>query len=224
MDMKVEIVVRGDGGGGDDAGSHLRACRAKRRLLHIRASDSAAPALTSALRGSQSAAPATKSALRASQISVLCLPRALHFEVDKVLRLLRTLHFEVYKVLRLPRNLRFEVHKVLRLPRFLSHMSKSHDALHLQSRNQSTSKITTASKLVLHLPRNRSKADPIPCACHEFSVFCKQRIGRTPRCRCNTLIQHQPLTPTVRTPIVCPHCLGNEKESMKPQVADVVLQ
>ena len=55
------------------------------------------------------------------------------------------------EVLRLPRNLRIEGHRVL--PRNLqtSHMSKSHDSLHL-SRNLSSSTITTMSK-VLHLPR-----------------------------------------------------------------------
>ena len=52
-----------------------------------------------------------------------------------------------------PHNLHFEVQKALCLPRSLqtSHMSKSHNSLHL-SRNQSAPKITTMSK-VLHLPR-----------------------------------------------------------------------
>ena len=83
----------------------------------------------------------------------LCLPQNLHFEVHHALCLRRNLHFEVHKVLRLPRNLHFEVDKVMRLPRNpqASHMSKSHDSLHL-SRNLSSSTITTMSK-VLRLPR-----------------------------------------------------------------------
>ena len=77
-----------------------------------------------------------------------------------------------------PRNLHIEVHQVLCLygsqvlcvPRNLqtSHMSKSHDSLHL-SRNQSASKITTMFK-VLRLPQNlhfESRAAPILCTCHE---------------------------------------------------------
>ena len=126
---------------------------------------------------------------------VLCLRRNLHFEVHKVLCLRRNLHFEVHEVLHLSRNLHCKVHKVLRLPRNLqtSHMSKSHDSLHL-SRNQSASTIATMSE-VLRLPRNlhfelkplrslapvtgstlgpatksrpqTTKAWGFPCVCHE---------------------------------------------------------
>ena len=120
-------------------------------------SQSACACHETALPGSQSAVPATKSALK------------------------------VHKVLHLPRNVHFQVHTVLHQQRFLktSHMSKSHDSLHL-SRNQSTSKITTMSK-ALCLPRNlhmevkplrslapvtksrlwSTKARGFPCACHE---------------------------------------------------------
>ena len=144
------------------------------------------PATKSAVRGSPSAAPATKSALRGSQAlclprnlhfevhKVLCLPRNLHFEVHKVLRVSRNLHFKVHQVLRLPRNLHFEVHKVLRLPRNLqtSHISRSHDSLHL-SRNSElvedhhhiqSAALATKSAFP-------SKAAPIPCTCHEKSTL-----------------------------------------------------
>ena len=110
--------------------------------------------------------------LRIKVHQALCLSRTLrvevhkvltlHVEVHQVLRLPRNLHFKVYQALRLPRNLHFEVHQTLCLPRNLqaSHMSKSHDSLHL-SRNPSS------STKVLHLPRKlhfevkqlRSKVD-----------------------------------------------------------------
>ena len=78
----------------------------------------------------------------------------LHFEVHKALYLPRSLHLRGSQMLHLPRNLHIEGDRVLCLPRKLqaSHMSESHDLLHL-SRNQSSSKITTMSK-VLCLPRN----------------------------------------------------------------------
>ena len=169
------------------------------RNLHFRGSQSAMPATKSTLRGAQSAAPGTRSAPRGSPSAAPATksalrgsprPRSLHFEVDKVLCLPRNLHFEVHKAPSLPRNLHFEGHKVLCLPRNsrnlqTSHMSKSNDSLRL-SRNQSSSKIITMSK-VLHLPRKlhfevkhvrslapvtksrlwTTKTRGFPCTCHE---------------------------------------------------------
>ena len=120
---------------------------------------------------------------------VLCLPQYLHFKVHQRLDLPRNLHFEVHQVLCLPRNLHFEVHKVLRLSRNLqrSHMSKSHDALHL-SRSLSSSTITTMSRVQSAAPATKlhfevkqlrtlapvtksrlwsTKTQGFPCACHE---------------------------------------------------------
>ena len=105
---------------------------------------------------------------------VLCLPRNLHIEVHQVLCPPQNLHFEVHQVLCLPGNLHFKVHQVLRLPRNLqtSHMSKSHDSLHL-SRTLRSLTITTMSK-VLCLPQKtafRSITAPSPCTCHEKSTL-----------------------------------------------------
>ena len=92
------------------------------------------------LRGSQSAAPATKSALGGSQIAVLATNSALRGSQNAV-PATKSAHrvspsaapatkSALQKVLRVPRNLQ------------TSHMSKSHDSLHL-SRNQRASKIVT---------------------------------------------------------------------------------
>ena len=71
-------------------------------------------------------------------------------------------------------------HKVLHLPPFLktNHMSKSHDSLHL-SRHQSTSKISTMSKV--HAPATKStskqnRSDPLR-ACHEKSRLWPPKRG-----------------------------------------------
>ena len=117
---------------------------------HLRA-QSAAPAPKSALLGSQSTAPATKSALRGSPISAVPATTPARRGSPNAAPATKSA-LQSSQVLLLPRNLHIEGHRV-RLPRNLqtSHMSKSHDSLHL-SRNQSGSKITTMSK-VLHLPR-----------------------------------------------------------------------
>ena len=108
------------------------------------------------------------------------LPRNLHFEARKVLCLPRNLHFALAKCCACHAICTSRVTKCcacheIWTSRFTkcctcheickqtSHVSKSHDSLHL-SRNQSTSKITTMSK-VLHLPRNLhlkyNRSDPL---------------------------------------------------------------
>ena len=121
-----------------------------------------------ALRGPRSAAPATKSALRGSPS-----PRNLHFEVHKALHLSRNLHIEGHRVLCLPRNLQ------------TSHMSKSHDSLHLSPPRRAA----PATKTAL-----RSKTAPIPCTCHEKSTLKHQNTRfplRLPR-KVTTMYQSAP--------------------------------
>ena len=103
--------------------------------------------------------------------------------------------FEVHPVLCLPRNLHFEGHQVLRLPRSrqTSHMSQSHDSLHL-SRNQSASTVTTTSK-VLCLQRNlHFEVSPLRshCTCHEKPTLDHQNTRfplRLPR-KVTTMCEH----------------------------------
>ena len=108
------------------------------RNLHFQV-HKVARATKSALRGSQSAVPAAKSALPGSQSAVL------------------------------PRNQHFEVHKVLCLPRNLQ-------TRHMSQKLQFTAPVTKSEHLDdPHLVQSaapatksayRSKAAPIPCACH----------------------------------------------------------
>ena len=76
---------------------------------------------------------------------MLCLPQNLHFEVHKVLYLPQNLHFEVHQVLRLPRNLHL---------------------LETKSAHRGSQSAAPATKYTF-----RSKAAPIPCACHEKSTL-----------------------------------------------------
>ena len=98
---------------------------------------SAVPAMKSALRGSQSPLPATKSALRGLPTAVPATKSALRGSPSAVPATRSAL--------------RGSQSAVPATKSATSHMSKSHDSLHL-SRNQSSSTITTMSK-ALHLPR-----------------------------------------------------------------------
>ena len=150
----------------------------------LRGSQSAVPATKSALQGSPTrAVPATKSAPRGSQSAVLlqcykiCTSR---FTKCRACHEICTSRLTI-QVLRRPH---FDVHKMLCLPRKwqTSHMSKSHDSLHL-SRNQSSSKITAIVQSAVPATKAvfRSKAAPIPCTCHEKSTL-DQENTRFPSC------------------------------------------